>query len=240
MSPRGRRAPSIVRPELVPADRGLGRRVATDPRDRRYAMRAVVPKHIPERDVRRNPGPVLHQGSTSACVGFAWRAWMTSSPVMYKDAHPDPFEIYSRALQLDEWPDDHYDAGTSVRAGAKVMRERGRLTEFVWASTTDDVIKFLAHRGPVVLGTDWHESMFDPLPDGSVRVYGEIAGGHAYLCYGYDADLRRFRCQNSWGPAWADRGRFWMSRSDVDRLIGVGGEACGALELGAGDSRRGH
>jgi len=222
---------AIINPELVPAGRGLGRRRAPDPRDRRYAMRAVVPKRLPERDVRRNPGPVLDQGATNACVGHAWRAWMTSSPVMNKDPHPNPFEIYGRALQLDEWPDGDYDAGTSVRAGAKVMRERGRLTEFVWAADTADVIAFLISRGPVVLGTDWYDSMSDPLPAGTVKVEGEVAGGHAYLCYGYDADKRRFRCQNSWGLAWGEKGRFWISRTDLERLIYGAGEACGALEL---------
>lgn len=41
------------------------------------------------------------------------------SPVMCEDASPDPFENYSRALQLDEWSDDD---STPVRACAPVPR----------------------------------------------------------------------------------------------------------------------
>jgi papain like protease len=99
------------------------------------------------------------------------------------------------------------------------------------ASNAADVIAFLVHRGPGVLGTDWYESRFDPVPDGLVKVAGNVAGGHAYLCYGYDADGQRFRGQNSWGRAWGDNGRFWVARGDLDRLIRAYGEACGALEL---------
>lgn len=82
-----------------------------------------------------------------------------------------------------------------------------------------------------MLGTDWYEAMFDPLADGMVKIGGDVAGGHAYLCYGYDADRRRFRCQNSWGRSWGDGGRFWLTREGLDRLLAGGGEACGAVEL---------
>jgi hypothetical protein len=47
---------------------------------------------------------------------------------------PDPFYVYGRARRLDEWPDQTAD-GTSVRAGAKAMREYGRLAEFLWRRT---------------------------------------------------------------------------------------------------------
>jgi len=52
-----------------------------------------------------------------------------------------------------------------------------------------------------------------------------------YLCYGYDADRRRFLCQNSWGRAGGDDGRFRIHRIDLDRLIVLRGAARGAAEL---------
>lgn len=230
MSARKQRPPK--QPQSVPGkEKGLGRLHAPDARDDRFPMRAVV-RRIAERDVFRRPGRVLNQGETSSCVGHAWRGWMLAGPTMFRGRQPDEFAIYNRARALDEWPenDNDPDFGTSVRAGAKVMREAGRLAEFVWAESTADVVRFLLTRGPVVLGTDWREGMDEPDSAGIVRATGDARGGHAYLCYGYDKDRKRFRCQNSWGASWGQNGRFWIPRADLELLLDAAGEACGALE----------
>lgn len=37
-----------------------------------------------------------------------------------------------------------------------------------------------------------------------------ILGGHAVLCVGYDDSTKLFKCRNSWGASWGDKGYFYM------------------------------
>ena len=67
---------------------------------------------------------------------------------------PTALEIYDRATELDEFPGNERDrqAGTSVRAGAKALQERGVLAAYGWARTPEETIAWLNARGPVVIG----------------------------------------------------------------------------------------
>ena len=38
------------------------------------------------------------------------------------------------------------------------------------------------------------------------------------------------RAVNSWGEGWGQRGRFWLTFGDLDKLIKADGEACVAIE----------
>jgi C1A family cysteine protease len=137
--------------------------------------------------------------------------------------------LYEAAQQVDEWPGSDYD-GTSVRAGAKVLRDLGFVSEFRWATTVEEVALALVSVGPVVLGTRWDESMFEPDDSGFVHPDGKGVGGHAYLAIGVNRALGQVRCLNSWGPGWGAAGRFWLSYPDLDELLADQGEACLAIE----------
>jgi hypothetical protein len=39
---------------------------------------------------------------------------------------------------------------------------------------------------------------------------GRVIGGHAFLVDGYNRDIQRFECANSWGENWGDSGYFFM------------------------------
>jgi hypothetical protein len=73
----------------------------------------------------------------------------------------------------------------------------------------------------ISVGTYWYESMFYPTASGLVTVSGDIAGGHQYLIRGYDVDRDRVMGRCWWG-AFRD---FWMSRTDLNRLLREGGDA---------------
>lgn len=103
----------------------------------------------------------------------------------------------------------------------------------VWASSLDDLVRWVLLKGPVVVGTDWYERMFTPDYDGTVRLGGGIAGGHAWLVTGVDAAKRRARARNSWGAAWGIRGDFWIGLDDLRTLLEQDGEACTAAEVKA-------
>jgi hypothetical protein len=155
-------------------------------------------------------------------------------------SHPldlSPLIIYNEAQKLDEWPGEDYE-GTSVRAGAKVLKAHARVSSYQWAFDLETVIYHLLEVGPVIVGTNWYEQMFYPKPVAGTKAYkisigGEIAGGHAYKLDGINLDLSFIRMKNSWGQSWANRGFARISLSDVERLIAEDGEACRAVEIGA-------
>lgn len=209
--------------------RGMGRRPAEDERDTRFQLRTLM-RAIPSITLRHwRTGPVLDQGNTSQCVGYAWRQWLTSAPVM-QSGGPVPESIYREAQKVDEWPGEGYD-GTSVRAGAKVLQDQGFITSYWWASNAEDVRDYVLQTAPVVVGTDWLSNMFHVDARGFLDVSGFPVGGHAWLICGYSTDKQAFRMINSWGKTdFGEAGRAWIRFSDFQMLLSRNGEACAAIE----------
>jgi hypothetical protein len=145
-------------------------------------------------------------------------------------------EIYDAAQRVDQWPGESY-AGTSVRAGAKVLMSKGVIQGYRWAFDAASVVDALLHRGPVVVGTWWYQDMFRPvtnkrLKKNIITATGAKAGRHAYMLNGVNTKLGLVRVKNSWGRDWGDNGHAWISIADLDKLIRDGGEACLAIEIG--------
>lgn len=218
---------------------GLGRLYAPDQRDSQFPMAAVVPATT-ERTYRYwwTSGAWLDQGAHPHCVGFAWTHWVADGPVAQEEHVDDPFarRLYHEAQKVDEWPGEGY-AGTSVRAGAKVLQRLGFIAEYRWAFSADEVRLAILEEGPVVVGTRWYADMSRPRDNVGGRPLlqpsGALQGGHAYLISGLNLKLGRsglYRVKNSWGRGWADRGFAWIEHDDLDRLIAQEGEACLALE----------
>lgn len=211
--------------------KGLGRLVSADDRDRAHMM--TVPRRLAVTTKYWNGGVVLDQGETSMCVAFAWTGFLLAAPIMDKiTALPSqyPASIYRRAQDVDEWPGTDYE-GTSVRAGAKVLKDQDkRLTEYVWAFDADTLRRFVLSRGPAVIGVNWYETMFAPTSAGFLVLDGALAGGHAILVLGYSETRKAFRLLNSWGRSWGEDGRAWLKLDDMTRLLAENGEACSAIE----------
>lgn len=208
---------------------GLGRRPAPDERDRRYQMQALAEPAEPLRGTKYWwTIAKLDQGSTPQCVGYACANWQICSPTRTLNG-PTPQEIYRAAQQVDEWPGEGY-AGTSVRAGMKVLQDLGYIAEYRWAWDADTAARWILQRGPVVLGTNWYYEMYWLDRYGYARPRGTLVGGHAYLAVGYSATRGAFRCLNSWGGSWGEAGRFWLAHADLERLLRENGEACAAVE----------
>ena len=213
---------------------GLGRLPAADERDHNYPLRALV-RGRQERISRRWwTSPLqLDQGTTPQCVAYSWLHWLAAGPVTQrplKDPELPPEALYRRAQEVDEWPGIEYD-GTSVRAGAKVLQSLGYVANYHWALTFDDLVTGLLNVGPMVVGTNWYESMFEPTDQGFIGVGGGNVGGHAYLLYGVNTINETIFLKNSWGSQWGLNGKARMKFSAMRQLLAEDGEACIATEV---------
>ena len=172
-----------------------------------------------------------NQGNTPHCVGYSWAHWIDDGPIKHLGVKPntDPVLIYKNAQKLDEWVGENYD-GTSVRGGAKYLKNVGKIGSYLWTFNINTLIQTLLTQGPVVVGTNWYVGMFYPDKNGLIRLSGRKAGGHAYVINGIDTKKRLFRIKNSWGRGWGLSGHAFISFSDVQRLINENGEICLAVE----------
>lgn len=214
---------------------GLGRMPSPfDSRDALHPMRAVLMlTATPQPPFKYWPsGPVLNQGATPQCVGFAWAQWMQTSPTRHSgaaehfDGNAKGHEIYAACKTFDGIPDMD---GTYVRSGVQQMKNEDRVVRYLWAGSLNDLIDWVLRVGPVVVGTDWHQSMFVPREDGSLVANGTVVGGHAYLIRGYSRKRGQFRMVNSWGEGWGQGGQAWLDEALLWALVSTG-EAVAAIE----------
>ena len=178
----------------------------------------------------------LDQGSEGACVGFAWSHELNAVPFRVRVMTNTAKTIYYAAQQWDQWAGTEYD-GTSVLAGAKVVHSLGHMPEYRWAFGIDDVLRTLSEHGPVVLGVNWYEGMFNTNAEGFIAPTGEIAGGHAILAkavkfrerigfWWNDLPEPIITLHNSWGIGWGVDGDAYITASDLAILLNQQGEAC--------------
>jgi C1A family cysteine protease len=212
-----------------------------DPRSLEYPIRSIVGTSVEERAVSWATGSVLDQGSEGACVGFGWTGELLASP------RPSPYTsaasanqyargVYYAAKQIDEFTGEDYE-GTSVIAGANVIRNRGLIGEYRWALSIEDVRAAVITQGPVVIGIPWYSEMYSTRPSGLVKTGGELVGGHCILITGYhpgmriqgedyDERFRVFRWRNSWGLNYGRSGTGFVRYEDLRDLLANWGEAC--------------
>jgi hypothetical protein len=216
---------------------GLGRRFAPDPRDANFPMRAALPAAASTRTYRywNANGFWFDQGTRPICVGAAWAEWLEDGPVSQPGRAPilSPEVIYAEAQKVDEWPGEEpaYE-GTSVRAGAKVLKARGFISEYRWASTVQEIIAALLDVGPVVVGVNWYREMNTPDEAGLIHIGGELLGGHAFVLNGVSMPHKLIRMKQSWGREnYGKNGFAYLAIEDVDHLLHEDGEACLAVEV---------
>lgn len=219
----------------------LGRRYAPDARDRAHRMRALVRAERVRESRHWYVGPVLDQGDTPQCVGYACRQLLASSPLTERgwqrvlrpgERLPTAAQIYHGAQQNDEWDGQDYD-GTSARGALKWLARRGLIDAYVWGFSLEEVLAFVLRRGPVLVGTEWFTGMDEPDERGYLRPTGTPRGGHEWLVCGVSHERRAVRMVNSWGEGWGERGRAWVAFDDLEYLVfGLDGDAVSALERG--------
>lgn len=107
--------------------RRLGRLPSVDIRDLNYPIRAVRPVTTPHWDkparywTSDEVTPdgdyqlrlMLDQGFTGTCVGHAWTAW--EQAMLDRPGNLDPFDVYRRAVAVDEWADNDHEVDACRR-----------------------------------------------------------------------------------------------------------------------------
>ena len=210
-----------------------------DERSRSYSVRPILDKRkIEIKRVMWDEGVVLDQGSEGACVGFGWMAELLAAPAQPKQqpevssANRIAQEYYKRAQKIDEWPGENYE-GTSVLAGAKIVKEEGFISGYRWCFNIEDIRDSVISEGPVVIGVPWRKGMYKTANNGLVQITGPVVGGHCLTITGYDPAMKIgnntyevFRWRNSWGTEYGINGSGYIKKVDLEKLLAGTGEAC--------------
>jgi hypothetical protein len=204
----------------------FGRRIQFDERSRQYPIRALIPETAQPRSYTWSCGPRLDQKDTPRCVGYSWAHELAARPVVIPGiTNATGDEMYALAQDNDEWPGNDYD-GSSVMGGAKGAVIKGYITQFRWAFGENDLAMAVGYKGPAVLGINWHKGMMYPDKYGIIKPTGQILGGHAILCNGYNVKTGLYRLHNSWGSGWGINGECFLSSAGMAFLLAAQGEAC--------------
>jgi hypothetical protein len=217
-------------------DHGLGRK--PQPLDLRDFHVSRIPFYGPARGATRQFWTMgggamrLDQGQTGTCEGNAWTNWLIAGPVVHPDvaafADAGVAETWARKLYVDATGDTSLQQGAYTRQILKVLKTRGEIGTYAAMSTADEIVNALLTVGPVCHGSDWYESMFDPISKygNSYLVVDEssgVAGGHAYCLTAVDlapADGPAYvRVENSWGSGWGHNGTARLSITNLHRLF---------------------
>ena len=173
-------------------------------------------------------GLCLNQGNKPHCGGFGLAGWGINDPVQDAFTNADGDRFYYMAKEIDGQP--LQENGTSVRTMAKVGQKIGRIKNYAFAFTTNEISYWLLHNGPVMVGTAWTYDMMNPDKDNIVHITGGEAGGHFYFLNAKLMD-DYYLIHNSWGAElWGINGEAKISIADFAVLLRQGGESIAAVE----------
>lgn len=219
-----------------------GRIKLHDPRSRSYEY----PQQLPAvgKSVRHRMGaPNVDQFYTSGCVGFsgtnmlncqsAARSRYQFNAQRYAGSterrrylgNNDGLINYSNATKLDpfNWTYPPTDQGSSAIGLMKYWKQIGVITAYEWTFSFNGFLAALQQQ-PLLVGTNWYDSMTYPDRDGRIRIAGSPVGGHEYLATAILWDAKIVSFENSWGENWGLQGRFYMHFRDAETLIMDGGD----------------
>ncbi len=230
----------IIDPTVNTHGKGKGRIMSFDPRDANFRMRQKL--GIIQPTVNRRfwaTGPVLDQGQTQHCVAFAGTQFLVSYPVV-NAPYKTTGELYRLCQMNDEWAGEEPSYyGTSTRALMKVFKAAGLITSYLWAYDADTIRRWLLMVAPVIIGTNWYSGMDNADSHGFIHARGIPTGGHETMLRGWDDTVRcprhgiygAARLINSWSESWAQQGKAWVCKRDLDALIKNQGEAVTVFEV---------
>jgi hypothetical protein len=174
----------------------------------------------------------LDQGPDGACTGFGLSHVLGCNPRRIRTGITYDFAMkrYHRAQDEDQWPGNAYE-GSSVLGATMAAKKDGLIEAVYWATTIEEIIHGVGLKGPMEIGVNWYDGMFEPDAQGLLRPTGKLAGGHAPCIGGVNVAQERFKIYNSWGRSWARDGSADILFSDMDRLLHEDGEFALPIKL---------
>jgi hypothetical protein len=218
-----------------------GRLVHHDPQSRQYEhpRRMIRPVSV----LHRIDAPALDQNGIGACVGFAAAQWLNcrkgfvarkrynyNSLHWLKTAYTTDSvgrRLYRMATQADDfswtWPPS--DNGSSGLGVAKALKAIGAIDRYDWTFSFAGFLAALQVQ-PVLVGTAWTSTMFDPDNNGIIRSHNIIDsdGGHEYLARGINWPRQLIRIRNSWSSQWGLNGDAYIPFTDMEKLLAAQGD----------------
>ncbi|WP_198045501.1 C1 family peptidase [Kitasatospora mediocidica] len=229
----------------------LGRLVEHDPRSLAYAHGVLPKSAISSVDWTRR-APILDQGQLGSCTGnaatgalgtdSAGRTASTSVTVSAAGATAShglftagqhvldeafAVALYSLATLLDGIPGQYppTDTGSSGIGVAKALQALGLAQSYTHAFSLAALNSAL-QQGPVLIGIEWLNSMFNPASDGRIPVdqTSGVAGGHELELCRFDATAGEYWIANSWGTSWGQAGCGYLTAADLTWLLSQQGD----------------
>lgn len=221
----------------------LGRHVDHDSRSRSFTFRVPATPIVHRSVLWPHNTPVLNQGAVSSCTGHAMAQLLNCKlfapcrmgKMSLNEA--DALKLYSLATHLDGFGADQYyppnDDGSSGLGVAKAAQEIGYIDTYAHCYTLRQ-LEAAIQTQPVITGTSWTNSMFEPDPQTGIVPVGSIndntvSGGHEYLIQGIDYQNETLICLNSWGVGWGggeglSPGQFRITFADFTSLLAADGD----------------
>jgi hypothetical protein len=218
---------------------GLGRRKQHDPRSIHYSI-APWPRWAVKAVDWTRRAPIFDQGDLGSCTGNAAAGLVGTDAVGYTgqtsveiSSHALTVDetlavqVYSLATQLDEYPGTYPpdDTGSSGLGAAKALQQLGLASAYFHAFSLE-ALNTALQRGPVMIGVDWYNSMFEPDKNGVIPVNRRsgVAGGHEFVVSAYVPNSGLYRMDNSWGGSWGIGGSAYFRTADLQALLSADGD----------------
>jgi hypothetical protein len=223
-----------------PSDPRLGRHVRHDTRSAAYGVAEMPRAAIRSVEWERHI-PILDQGQIGSCVPNNAPEFLGTDALGYTGVtsveipKPDTkgefaagvtwtldedfaLQMYRLVTRLDPYPGqwEPDDTGSDGLTLAKALKMLGFADSYRHAFSYRTLVSAL-QSGPVTLGLEWENSMFETGPDGKITIdYNSgVAGGHQVFARKFDAENDRVWIDNSWGESFGLDGRGWFQGSEL-------------------------
>jgi hypothetical protein len=229
-----------IEEQSVPG-RPLGRHVHHDSRSLLYPWQesgqplkdTLLARHV----------PILDQGDVGSCTGNAETGALGTDPLYAPLAgrtggvtltESTALALYSAAENIDgDGPYPPNDNGSSGLSVCQAAKSAGLISGYVHCLSLASVLDAISSGSPVIIGSNWYDSMDTPDPSGLVTISAgaQVRGGHEYLARGIDITRNLVFLDNSWGTSYGVKGSFAYSWDTLQRLLSEQGDGTVSVPL---------
>lgn len=216
---------------IIPTRPGMGRGLINhDEESKNFrATKLLTPQQDAPKDRTWRRIGALDQGDTPECVAYTGVGMMNTLPLsrLWPYAKRIKFsedDWYNGARKNDEWRGENYQ-GTSGLGLCRYLKKIGIIKEYHWCFGLTDVLMTLSWVGPVGIGINWTNDMFNPDANGFIHPTGGDAGGHQIELTAINVHEGSVTVTNSWGKTWGDEGKAKMSWDDLGNRLDNQGDA---------------